>query len=251
VTRSGNDVVALIPARGGSKSIPRKNLRPLGGHPLIAWTIAAARESSRVGEVIVSTDDEEIRSVAAEYGAEAPFLRPAALAQDDTPDHPVFLHALWWLETDRGRKPDVVVHLRPTSPLRPAGLVDEAIARLAANPEADSLRSVTPAGQNPFKMWTREERWLKPLLGPVAQELFNQPRQKLPLALWQTGHVDVIRRRTLLDLASMTGRRILGFEVDSRHAVDIDTPDQWVFAEWLIACAELELVRPLPLDAGR
>jgi CMP-N-acetylneuraminic acid synthetase len=242
------EVLALIPARGGSKSIPRKNLRPLGGHPLIAWSIAAARASARVDLVIVSSDDEEIRSAAAEYGAEAPFLRPASLAQDDTPDLPVFLHALRWLEEQRGRRPEIVVQLRPTSPLRPPALVDEAIARIEGCPEADSLRSVTPPNQNPYKMWTHRDRWLRPVLGRFSQELFNRPRQKLPIVWWQTGHLDVVRRTTLLDQRSMTGRRILPFAVDPRHAIDIDTPDQWAFAEWLIASADLDLVRPIPVE---
>lgn len=244
----GTGVLALIPARGGSKSIPRKNLRPLGGHPLIAWSIAAARASARVDLVIVSSDDEEIRAAAAEYGAEAPFLRPAPLAQDDTPDLPVFLHALRWLEEERGHCPEIVVQLRPTSPLRPPGLVDDAIACIEGCPEADSLRSVTPPNQNPFKMWTHRERWLRPVLGRFSQELFNRPRQKLPLVLWQTGHLDVVRRSTIVSQRSMTGRRILPFSVDPRHAIDIDTRDQWAFAEWLIASADLDLVRPIQVE---
>src|SRR5512135_1117225 len=107
------DILALIPARGGSKGIPRKNIRNFAGYPLIAWSIAAAKQSKLVTRVIVSTDDEEIASVARELGAEVPFLRPAELAQDKSLDLPVFEHALQWLKENEGYQPDVVVQLRP------------------------------------------------------------------------------------------------------------------------------------------
>jgi N-acylneuraminate cytidylyltransferase len=248
VNEPRDEVLALIPARGGSKSIPRKNLKRLGGHPLIAWTIAAARASSRLSRVIVSSDDEEIRAVARDYGAEAPFARPAELARDETTDLPVFLHALRWLEEERGLAPKVVVHLRPTSPFRPPGLVDQALAVLAAAPEADSLRAVTFPDQNPHKMWTRDGRWLHPLRGDFCDELYNRPRQELPEVLWQTGHIDVVRRECLLGLRSMTGRRILPLLVDARYALDLDTPRQWAYAEWRLRAHELPLARPLTAE---
>jgi N-acylneuraminate cytidylyltransferase len=236
-------VVAVIPARGGSKSIPRKNVKRLGGHPLLAWSIASARESRLVDVVLVSTDDEEIRRTALEGGAEAPFLRPASLAGDETPDFPVLEHALRWLETARGYPAEVLVQLRPTSPFRPVGLVDQALALLDRHPEADSVRTVTSPAQNPYKMWRLRGRWLQPLLGSLSEELFNAPRQRLPAAFWQTGHLDVIRRRILLDQGSLTGHRVLPFFVDPRYAHDLDTPEQWEYAEWLLAGGRLE-VRP-------
>ena len=113
------EILAIIPARGGSKSIPRKNIRPLAGHPLIAYSIAAGRQSRLVTRTIVSTDDEEIAAVARQYGAETPFLRPAEFAQDNTTDFPVFTHALGWLKEHEGYQPDIIVQLRPTSPIRP------------------------------------------------------------------------------------------------------------------------------------
>jgi N-acylneuraminate cytidylyltransferase len=240
----GASVLVLIPARGGSKSIPRKNLRPLGGFPLLAWSIAAAREGGGVGRVLVSTDDPEIREVASTFGAEAPFLRPAALAQDDTPDLPVFLHALEWLAAEEGYRPRVVVQLRPTSPLRPRGLVRRAVEALVACSEADSLRGVAAPGQNPYKMWRRAGRWLVPLLEDAGPEAYNKPRQALPETLWQTGHVDVIRRATLIEQRSMSGERILPLPIEPAYAVDIDTPQQLQLAEWLLAHGELDLVRP-------
>jgi N-acylneuraminate cytidylyltransferase len=237
-------VVAVIPARGGSKGLPRKNLRPLGGHPLLAWSIAAGRASAAVDAVIVSTDDEEIAATARACGAEVPFLRPHELARDDTPDLPVFEHALGWLAAEHGRAPEILVQLRPTSPLRPSGLVDEALALLRSHPEADSLRAVTSPSQTPYKMWRLRGSFLAPLLGSMDEELFNSPRQRLPALYWQTGHLDLVRASTILELRSMTGRNVLAFPVDPRYALDIDSLDQLELAEWLLARAALDVVRP-------
>ncbi|MBI1855503.1 MAG: acylneuraminate cytidylyltransferase family protein, partial [Chloroflexi bacterium] len=121
------EILALIPARGGSKGIPRKNIRSFAGYPLIAWSIAAAKQSGLVTRIIVSTDDDEIAAVAREWGAETPFMRPTELAQDKTLDLPVFEHALKWLAENENYKPDVLIQLRPTSPIRPRDLVDDAV----------------------------------------------------------------------------------------------------------------------------
>ena len=142
-------ILALIPARGGSKGIPRKNIRSFAGYPLIAWSIAAGLQAKSVSRVIVSTDDDEIAAVARELGAETPFLRPAEFAQDRTTDLPVFEHALKWLEDIEGYKPEIVVQLRPTSPIRPRDCVDTAVSILSQHLDADSVRGVVPAAQNP------------------------------------------------------------------------------------------------------
>ena len=130
------EILALIPARGGSKGIPRKNIREFAGYPLIAWSIAAAKQSKLVTRTIVSTDDEEIAAVARTLGAETPFLRPAEFAQDATTDLPVYEHALQWLAENEAYHPDVVVQLRPTSPIRPRDCVDDAIRILLAHPNS-------------------------------------------------------------------------------------------------------------------
>lgn len=239
------DVVAIIPARGGSKSIPRKNARLLAGHPLIAYSIAAAVAARSVTRVLVSTDDPEIRDIARNYGADAPFLRPPHLAADDTTDLPVFLHALEFLRQEHGRLPDVVVHLRPTSPIRPPGSVDEGVHVLLDDPTAHSLRAVTVPSQNPYKMWTIEGDYLQPLIATDLHEPYNMPRQKLPRACWQTGHLDVIRPETILERQSMSGTRILPFVLDPRYAIDIDTLEQWAFAEWLLERNSVAIERPI------
>lgn len=240
------EILAVVPARGGSKSIPGKNLRSFAGHPLLAYSIAAGRQAGRVTRLIVSTDDGAIAEAARRYGAEAPFLRPAELAQDDTPDLPVFDHLLRELEAREGYRPAMVVQLRPTSPLRPPGLVDSAVAALEGHAEADSLRGVVPAGQNPYKMWRlTPDGDLTSLLTDVP-DAYNLPRQALPLTYWQTGHIDVIRRETILAKRSMTGDVIRPLLIDPTYTVDIDTPRDWERAERIAVEGALEIVRPGP-----
>lgn len=147
------EVLAIIPARGGSKSIPRKNIRPFAGHPLIAYSIAAGLAAETVNRVVVSTDDEQIAAISRRYGAETPFMRPEEFSQDDTPDLPVFQHALRWLRENEGYRPEMIVQLRPTSPLRRVRHIDQAVHRLLDRPEANAVRTVCVPFQNPFKMW--------------------------------------------------------------------------------------------------
>lgn len=239
------EVLAIIPARGGSKSMPRKNIKLFCGFPLIAWSIAAAKQSKQVTRVIVSTDDKEIAATAREFGAQTPFLRPTRLAQDDTRDLPVFVHALEWLDKHEGYKVDVVVQLRPTSPIRPIGLVDKAVETLLSLPNADSVRGVVPASQNPYKMWRIEgrRRPMRNLLGVAGiDEPYNEPRQVLPPVYWQTGHIDAIRRATI-EKGSMSGGKVYPLIIDGRFAMDIDTPRDWERAEWFVYSGGLDMVR--------
>lgn len=241
------EVLAIIPARGGSKGIPHKNIRNFAGHPLIAYSIMAARQAQSVTRVIVSTDDPQIAVVAREYGAEVPFMRPDELAQDHTLDLPVFQHALAWLIANEAYSPDAVVQLRPTSPVRPPGLVDEAVRLLLNNPDADSVRGVVPAGQNPHKMWridpdTGQMHNLIDVQG--VAEPYNAPRQVLPPVYWQTGHIDVIRPAVIQEHNSMSGKVILPVKIDPRYTVDIDGPSDWQRAEWLVWFGGLEMVYP-------
>lgn len=236
------EVLAIVPARGGSQSIPRKNVKTFAGHPLLAYSIAAGQQAESVDRVIVSTDDQAIAKVAESYGAEVPFLRPTSLAQNDTPDLPVFQHALEWLAREQDYRPEIVVQLRPTSPLRPPDCVDRAVEALLADPQADSVRGVVRSGQNPYKMWRIEEGQLHPLLDDVP-EAFNLPRQELPDTYWQTGHVDAIRVGTITEKGSMSGQRIVPLELDPRYTVDIDTDLDWRRAEDLAAAGDLDYVR--------
>jgi len=238
------NVIAVIPARGGSKSIPRKNVLDFAGFPLIAYSIAAGLAAESVDRVIVSTDDKEIAEIARNYGAETPFIRPEEFARDNTPDLPVFIHALEWLKSEEGYKADIVVQLRPTSPLRRVDHIDAAVSRLVENPGADAARTVCIPFQNPYKMWRiGPDGFMKPVgidLG-IPVEPYNQPRQMLPEVYWQTGYVDAAWADTILTKNSMTGDRILPIVIDPSEWVDIDSPDDWRRAEMLIESGDVRL----------
>jgi N-acylneuraminate cytidylyltransferase len=234
-------VVAIIPARGGSKSIPGKNIKLLHGKPLIAYSIMEAKDSKYIERIIVSTDSKEIAEIAREYGAEVPFLRPVNIAADATPDLPVFQHALKWLSVKDRYIPDIVVHLRPTSPFRKAKHIDEGVELLMSNRNADSVRSVCIPGQNPYKMWKIEKGYLRPVLslgGRKTTESYNMPRQKLPTVYWQNAAVDIIRWRTIVRMNSMTGKKILPLVMDEKYSLDVDTPMDFKIAEILSGLGE-------------
>jgi N-acylneuraminate cytidylyltransferase len=241
------EVLAIIPARGGSKGILRKNIRNFSGYPLVAWSIAAAKQAKLVTRIIVSTDDEEIAAIARTWGAETPFLRPAEFAQDNTTDLPVFVHALEWLEKNEGYRPDVVVQLRPTSPVRPRTCVDDAVRILIQHADADSVRGVVPAGQNPHKMWRLPAGETGPMQNLLevegVDEPYNAPRQNLPPIFWQTGHIDAIRPSAIYN-GSMSGKTIYPLLIDPNFTVDLDNLRDWARAEWLVTFGRLEMVRP-------
>lgn len=229
-------VLALVPARGGSKGIPRKNLRLLSGKPLVVHAVAAGLTARLVDRVLCSTDDAEIAEVARQAGAEVPFLRPPELAQDTSEDLAVFLHALAWLEQHEAWRPELVVNLRPTSPLRRASHVDAAI-RLLCDSGADSVKSVCLARQHPHKMWLRGANGL---LAPFLNTDFrlqrgpDVPRAELEEVYWQNGVVDVTRLAVILEQQVMIGRRVAGLVTDPADSIDVDTPLDLALAELIL-----------------
>ena len=235
-------VLALIPARGGSKSIPRKNVMEIGGKPLIVWSINQALTSTRITRVVVSTDDAEIASVAERWGAEVPFVRPSEYAQDLSPDIDVFRHALEFLARSEAYQPDMVVHLRPTGPVRHVEDIDAAVDLLARRPDADAVRSVSVVRQTPYKMWRlNADGNLQPLLSLAGlPDCQSHPRQLLPMVYWQNGYVDVLRPRAVLEKNSMWGDLAIPFIVETT-LFDLDYPED-------IAPMERALVR---LEQGR
>lgn len=223
-TSGAAEVLALVPARGGSKGIPDKNLVEFRGRPLVVHSIEHALGSALVRRVVVSTDSDAIADVSRRAGAEVPFRRPVELAGDLSTDLDVFLHALTWLDEHEGYRPDLIVHLRPTSPVRPSRLIDTCVRLLADHPDADSVRTVIPAPVTPFKMWRIEDGRLLPLLElPDRPEAYNLPRQLLPPVYWQNGYLDVVRWRTVMESRSMTGRHVLPLVMDPRDDIDIDS----------------------------
>jgi N-acylneuraminate cytidylyltransferase len=240
------EVLALIPARGGSKGIPRKNIRPFAGYPLIAYSIAAALQAEMVTRVIVSTDDQEIAEIALAFGAETPFMRPAELATDRSTDLPVFQHALTWLAKHEDYHPEIILHLHVTSPVRPPGIIDQAVRLLRDHAEVECVRSVVSPGQNPYKMWQidPESGYMLPLLDVHGiAEPYNTPRQGLPAVYLQTGHVNAIRPATILG-GSMSGETILPIIIDAAYEVDLDTLADWERGAWLVTQLKIKMIWP-------
>ena len=227
-------ILAVIPARGGSKGIPKKNIKLLLDKPLIVYSIEAAQQSRYIDRVIVSTDSEEIAEVARSAHAEAPFLRPAEIAQDLTPDTPVFEHCLQWLKEKENFIPEIIVHLRPTGPLRTAQEIDEAIEMLAADPGADSIRSIEEPPKPPFKMWEPQGNYIKPFAQLHGLKDFHtMPRQMLPKVYQTTADIGIMRLATVLEKKSVIGDHVLPYFL-KRPTVDIDHPIDFEIAELLL-----------------
>lgn len=220
------DVLALIPARSGSKGIPHKNIANFRGKPLLAHSVIQAAAAQRITRVIISTDSELYASIARQYGAEAPFLRPKEISGDGATDLQVFEHALQWLAQQEGYCPDICVHLRPTCPIRRVADINAAVDALISDSSFDSVRTVVKAPETPWKMWFMDEEGiLQPVITSGLREPYNLPRQLLPPAYLQNACVDVVWAKVILEQHSMTGRRIRGMVMEELH--DIDDPGQF------------------------
>lgn len=230
-------IIAIIPARGGSKGVPGKNVKKLAGKPLIAWTIEAAKAVPEISRVIVNTDDEEIAKVAKKYGAEI-FERPKELAEDLTLDLPVFEHHLNELKKS-GELPDIVVDLRATAPLRQSHRIQEGIDLLkhAGRRKADSVRAVSKAAKHPYKMWTLGDGFIKPFLSEEftgMKEPYNAARQMLPVVFQNNGSMNAFWPEIVLEKNSMTGEKILGYPMDDWESINIDSEIDFLLAEALM-----------------
>ncbi len=215
------NIMAVITARGGSKGVPRKNIKPLNGKPLIAWAIEAAKNSKYLTKFIVSTDDEEIAKIAKKYGAEVPFLRPNELAQDDTPDLPVFQHAINFFEKKKSFYPEIIIHLRPTTPLRTGKDIDVVIEKLIKT-GADGVRTINLVTENPH--------WMDVIVnGDILKSFIPggrkyKRRQDLPKVYRTNGLVDAIRCDVIMKKNSMYAEKnqraviteeLRGYEIDT------------------------------------
>ncbi len=218
------NTTAIIPARGGSKGIERKNLVKIEGKPLIAYSIEHALKSKIIDNVIVSTDDEEIAEVAKEYGAEVPFFRPKALAEDHILDLPVFEHAIDFITQKKNHYPNIIVHLRPTAPIRKPEWIDEAISLLQNSPDADSVRSVSEPSEHPYRMFTIDSKgYLDPIMKHEHARPYLLRRQDHPQIFHYNCVIDVTRIETIREKKSMTGDKILPYIMDPATVFDIDT----------------------------
>jgi N-acylneuraminate cytidylyltransferase len=229
------EVLAIIPARGGSKGIKRKNLVEFLGKPLVAHSIEHAIACKSVTRVVVSTDDDEIASVSRTYGADLPFMRPADLSRDEVLDWPVFAHALTFLETTEHYRPDIVVHLRPTTPYRKPEWITAAVELLMSHPDADSVRSVSAPAAHPYRMFTiGPAGYLESIMAHVHPEPYLLRRQDLPKVYHYNCVIDVTRPTTVLDKRSMTGSRIFPYIMNPDEVLDIDSPRDVIIGETLV-----------------
>jgi len=218
------NVLGLVPARGGSKGIAHKNIAPCGGRPLLGWTAEAARGSKLLGRTILSSDDPTIIDVAREWLIEVPFTRPKELSGDETPALPVIMHAVEWMEQEENFRADVIVLLQPTSPLRLARHIDEAIQMLLDDPEADSVVSVTevPHQYAPGSVMVFEEGRVFPWM--PQDEMLNL-RQLKPKFMARNGAaIYAFRRECLLQKKSIFGDRILAYQMSPEESIDVDSP---------------------------
>lgn len=222
-------IIAVIPARSGSKSVIDKNIRMMNGHPMLSYSIQHALKSKHINRVIVSTDSEKYAKIAREYGAEVPFIRPAEYATDTALDIDVFEHALRFLKETEGYVPDIVVHLRPTYPIRNVDDIDRMIEIMIDNNDVDAVRCIAPAKETPYKMWRKGENGkILPLLSDI-EEAYNMPRQQLPAVYMQNACIDCIRATVITEQHSMTGKNIYGYEMSDNY--DIDTEEEFLRAE--------------------
>lgn len=212
--------------------MPRKNIRPLNGKPLIAWTIETALQTSGLTRIVVSTNDEIIAQVAKDNGAEVPFIRPSELAQDDTPDWPVYLHALSWLGQQQNYHPDIVVWLRPTSPLRSAEDIEIAI-RLLNDTGADCVRSVCLTEHHPYWMKRLDGDRLVPFIDGIDERKYFR-RQLLPPAYRLNGAVDVIRCSKVIENEQLFGGEMRGYIMPPDRSIDLDNEMDFALAEVLL-----------------
>jgi len=226
-------VLGIIPARGGSKGIPRKNLVPLAGKPLLSYTIHAAQTSSRLTRAVLSSEDDEIVNVGRSYGIDVPFVRPAILATDEARSVEVAKHALQFVENEQGTTYDLVCLLQPTCPLRTASDIDRAITELEES-DADSIVSLAPIEDpHPFKMMRINDGLIHPLFPDQWHESLR--RQELPPTFYLNGAIYCVRREVLLDRSSLWGKKTLAYIMPAERSVNIDSIVDVKLAESLLA----------------
>lgn len=225
-------LAALVPARAGSKRVKAKNIRSLGGHPLLAYTLNAARDSGVFDSIVVSTDSEEVANVARHYGGEVPFMRPSSLAGDLSPDIEWVKFTLETLQR-ADRTYDAFALLRPTSPFRSKETILRAVALFQGNPSADSLRAVELCSQHPGKMWVVSGDRMRPLLenGPILPPWHSSPYQSLPRVYVQNASLEIAWTRVPLEGGTIAGENIVPFVTEGLEGFDINQMDDWWLAE--------------------
>lgn len=241
-------VLAIIGARSGSKGLPGKNLRPLGGHPLLAWSVGAARRATSVDRVVVSTDDGRYAEVAERYGAEVPALRPSHLATDESPDVGYVAHMLTLLAEREAYRPSVVLRLLPTVPFQRADDLDGVIAVLRDDADATSAVVVAPSRQHPSKAMRLEvDAAGRRRLVPYAERGHVEPsaRQSFEPS-YHRANVIATHPSSIAATGTLTGPRVAPFVIDGARAIDIDTEEDLRTAEALLQSLDPAPVSPVP-----
>tara|TARA_B100001059_G_C17821407_1_gene578509 strand:- start:1967 stop:2713 length:747 start_codon:yes stop_codon:yes gene_type:complete len=217
------NIIAIIPARGGSKGVPKKNIRNIGGFPLISYSIFLGKNLKNIDRCIVSTDNDEIAQISKNYGADVPFLRPPELALDTSKDIEFFRHAIDWFDKNEGYVPEYWVQLRPTTPLREPSIVDNAISTILNNSSATSLVSIHEFAETPGKMFGMLDGYLHGLcpLDP-RPEYFTLPRQEFAPTYFGNGYVDIVKSSTIINKKSCYGSKMLGFETPDTGEIDTE-----------------------------
>ena len=221
-----NEVVAIIPARSGSKGIKNKNLADLGGYPLLAYSIIAAKLSRKIDRVFISTNSEYYAMIGRQFGAEVPFLRPEELSGDTATDRDFMVHCMNWIRESEGQLPEYWVHLRPTTPLRNPLHIDAAIEALFKRPEATALRSAHVSPESPFKWFRRNEAgYLTGLTSDdTSLDKFNLPRQTYTQVYIPDGYVDIVKSSYVMNSGFFHGDKVLAFE--SPFCTEVDSPNE-------------------------
>lgn len=225
--------VAFIPARSGSKRIPNKNIKKLGSHPLIAYTITIAKQAKLFSDIYVSTDSPKIAEIARYYGASVPFLRPTSLATDTSPDIDWLSYILNRLKIQN----DYFSILRPTSPFRRVVMIKQAWKKLTEVNVADSIRAVDLCFQHPAKMWTIEGGFMKPVLSGTNKngvEWHSMPKQSLPNIYAQNASLEIAKVSVSLKSTSISGKKIIPFITSGYDGYDLNSEKDWIYAEYLI-----------------
>lgn len=235
-------LIALVPARAGSKRVPDKNIRPLAGHPVVAYTIAAAAQSGIFSAIVVSTDSEKYADVARHYGAEVPFLRPVEIAGDLSADIEWVEHTLTRLR-DSGREYDCFSILRPTSPFRLPETIRRAWGEFLAEEGVDSLRAVEKCKQHPGKMWVLRGRRMTPLLplGPADLPWHSSQYQALPEVYVQNASLEIAWTRVVFEGRTISGQVLMPFLTQGYEGFDVNQPYDWKLAEELVQTGEAKL----------
>jgi N-acylneuraminate cytidylyltransferase len=228
------EVVAIIPARSGSKGVVDKNIKLLAGHPLIAYSIAAAQLANEINRIIVSTDSIEYASIAREYGAEVPFLRPLEISGDRSGDYEWVKHLLDWMAENEDHVPKYLVHLRPTTPLREPKHIDAAIELMRQNNNATSLRSVHEMSETAYKTVEIDRDYLKCICsGSFDLDATNQPRQVFPKTYIANGYVDIYKSSYVVKNKKILGNKVIAYVTP--RIFEVDTLEDFDYLEYQVA----------------